>query len=135
MYGRQPSTWLREGLVRLGYSAEEVFGEDWGWCVVCQREPYELLVGCVNLRDSDFAQEGYPPPAKSKLLWNVVPFADVPFLKYALHRKPDVASGLAKLDSDLRVLLQSELSIQIRDPEVSTTWFAQGSAGSPNGIT
>lgn len=129
MYGRQPARWLRDGLVGLGYCPEEVFGEDWGWCVMCQREPYELWVGCVNLSDRDFAQEGDPPPARSELLWNVVPFAEVPLLRYAFRRKPDIAAGLARLDSDLRVLLKAEPWIQIRDPKVSDTWYGPAGTG------
>lgn len=130
-FGRQPARWLRERLLGLGYAVEEVFAEDWGWCVVCQREPFSLWIGCVNLGDHEFAREDDPPPTRSQLLWNAVPFAEASLLKYALRRKPDTAAGLAKLDSDLRALLQSEQSIQIHDPGIQSSWFpAHGSTRS-----
>ena len=131
MYGRQLARWLRERLLALGYSAEEVFPEDWGWSVMCQREPYSLWVGCVNLRDHAYAKEGDPPPPKSLLLWNAVPFAEIPFLKYAFRRKPDVSAGLSKLDTDLRGLLQSEVTIQLLDPSVSGRWFEERKVATP----
>lgn len=124
MYGRQVARWLREGLLSLGYPVEGVFGEDWGWCVMCQREPYSLFVGCVNLPDHESAREGDSPPPQSQLLWNAVPFAELPLLKFAFRRKPDMSAGLAKLDSDLLALLQSEQSIQLRGPDAESHWFA-----------
>jgi hypothetical protein len=123
MYGRQPAKWLREGFLALGYPAEEVFGEDWGWCVMYQREPYSLFVGCLNLRDYEFAREGDPPPPKALLLWNATPFAEVPFFKYAFRRKPDVSAGLAKLDDDLRALLQNEPTVSMVNSVASAHWF------------
>ena len=50
-YGRQLAHWLRERFLALGYPAAEVIPEDWGWCVMCQRDPYALWVGCGNLLD------------------------------------------------------------------------------------
>ena len=51
MYGRPVVTWLHERFQALGYEVEDVFGKDWGWCVMCQRDPYWLWVGCANLRE------------------------------------------------------------------------------------
>ncbi|MDG0855924.1 hypothetical protein [Roseateles puraquae] len=87
----------------------------------------------MNLPDRGFAQEGDPPPARSQLLWNVVPFAEVPFFKHAFRRKPDITPGLAKLDADLHVLLKAEPSIRIFGQEVATTWFERGDTGSLDG--
>jgi hypothetical protein len=72
LYGRQLATWLHAKLGALGYPVEPVFGEDWGWALICQREPYELMIGCVNYRDYELAVEGDPPPVKDELLWNTV---------------------------------------------------------------
>jgi len=123
LYGRQPAQWLRQKLLARGYDVEEVIPEDWGWCVMCQRDPYRLWVACVNLRDYEYAKEGDPPLSKEWLLWNAVPMAEVPALKYLFRRKPDVASGLAKLEEDLLAVLKSESQIQIVDEEVPQSWF------------
>lgn len=129
LYGRQPANWIRHQLISCGYAVEDVTPEDWGWCVMCQREPYRLWVGCVNLRDYEYAKEGDPPPAQEKLLWNVVPMAEVPFFKYLLRTKPDIAPGLAKLDSQLRACLEAEPSIRLLDASVADGWFGDGKNG------
>jgi hypothetical protein len=90
--------------------------EDWGWCVMCQREPYWLFIACVNLRDYEYAKEGDPPPLKSQLLWNVVPMADMPPFKYLLRRKPVTSEGLARLGADLQRVLAAESRIERNSP-------------------
>jgi hypothetical protein len=47
-YGRAFANWLAEKLRTYGEPVEEVFGEDWGWCVMVARQPYMLWVGCAN---------------------------------------------------------------------------------------
>jgi hypothetical protein len=121
-YGRQLATWLRTKVLALGYPVEDVFGEDWGWCVMCQRDPYLLWIGCVNREDYAYAKEGDPPPSKERLLWNATPVAEVPFLRYLLMPKPDTQLGLQKLDAELRDILESEPNIQIVDDSVAGTW-------------
>lgn len=123
MYGRQPANWLRPRLSAFGYDVEEVFGEDWGWCVMCQRKPYSLWVACVNLRDYEHAKEGDPPPPKERLLWNVVPMAEAPFFKSLFGSKPDLSAGVAKLDVELLQVLEAEPAIQIVGDDVAKTWF------------
>ena len=125
MYGRQLARWLREKFVSLGYPAEEVIAEDWGWCVMCQREPYRLWVGCVNLRDYAYAKEGDPPPTQEMLLWNTVPMAELPFFKYLLRRKPSMSEGLSMLGTQLRETLEAEPSIRLVPESVTDTWFAK----------
>jgi hypothetical protein len=125
LYGRQAAHWLRQGFLALGYPVEEVIPEDWGWCVMCQREPYWLWVGCVNVQDHAQAREGDPPPPKELLLWNVFATAEVPFFKHAFRRRPDVSLGLAKLDEDLRSLLTNEPTIQFVGQAAADRWFEQ----------
>ena len=129
MYGRQLAHWLRERFLTLGYPVEEVIAEDWGWCVMCQRVPYRLWVGCVNLRDYAYAKEGDPPPRQEMLLWNTVPMAEAPFFKYLLRRKPRVSEGLSKLGSQLRDFLNEEPRIQLVDASVADDWFERPSDG------
>jgi len=123
MYGRQVARWLRERLLALGYPVEEVFGEDWGWCVMCQREPYSMWVACVNLRDYEYVKEGDPPPTKEQLLWSAVSMAEVPFFKYLLRPKSFVSERLAKLDVQLRIILEAEPNIRLVEEAAANSWF------------
>jgi hypothetical protein len=125
MYGRQVASWLHERFQALGYEVEDVFGEDWGWCVMCQRDPYWLWVGCVNLRDYEHAQPDDPPPPADRLLWNVVPMAEVPFFKYLFKKKPDPRPGLDKIGAELKAILDSDPRVEVVDDELSNTWFDQ----------
>jgi hypothetical protein len=125
LYGRQVANWLRDRFLALGYKVEEVIPEDWGWCVMCQRDPYWLFVGCVNLRDYAYAKEGDPPPPKDQLLWNVVPMAELPPFKYLLRRKPNTSAGLARLGADLGGILEAEPSIRIQEASVADNWFKE----------
>ena len=50
-FGRQLANWLRERLVEQGRTVEEVLPYDWGWCLVVQRKPFLLWVGCVSVHD------------------------------------------------------------------------------------
>lgn len=123
MYGRQVAIWLHKEFSELGYDVEEVFGEDWGWCVMCQRNPYSLWIGCVNLRDYEYTQPGDPPPPAKSLLWNVVPMAEVPFFRYLFKEKPDPQPGLEKIESELMNILESDSRVEVVDDEVSNTWL------------
>jgi len=123
LYGRQLAIWLGQRFASLGYEVEDVIPEDWGWCVMCQRDPYLLWVGCVNLRDYEHARPGDPPPPKERLLWNAVPTAEVPFFKYVLRRKPETQAGLERLDEQLRGILEAEPRIEIVDEALTNTWF------------
>ena len=124
MYGRQVAEWLHKEFSALGYDVEDVFGEDWGWCVMCQRDPYRLWVGCVSLQDHAYAQPDDPPPPPDHLLWNVVPMAEVPFFRYLLRPKPDTEPGLRKIEAELEQILNSDDRVEIVGEEVAATWFA-----------
>ena len=122
-YGRQVATWLHGEFIALGYDVEGVFGDDWGWRVDCQRAPYDLFIGCVNLVDYEYAKEGDPPPPVERLLWNVVPMAEVPFFRYLFKKKPDPLPGLEKIEAELEHVLTSDPRVEIVDDEVANTWF------------
>lgn len=113
-YGKQPANWLKEKFKELGYKVEDVIPEDWGWCVICSREPYMLWVGCRSLVDYDKAKPGDPPPNKEELLWNCITVAEVPFLK-RIFRKIDTEQGLKKLNLELKEILENEKSIELVD--------------------
>ncbi len=114
IYGKQLAIWLKSKFEAVGYGVEEVIPEDWGWCVMCTREPYRLWIGCTNLRDYDTAKEGDPPPKKEEVFWHCVPIAEIPFLK-RMFTKIDVSPGLDKLDLQLREILSKEADIEFVD--------------------
>jgi hypothetical protein len=48
--GREFASWVASALRARGESTDEIFPEDWGWCVPLQQAPYRLWVGC-GIRD------------------------------------------------------------------------------------
>ena len=114
LYGRQLANWLRDRFRSLGYSVEDVIPEDFGWCVMCQRDPYMLWVGCVSVPDDEDYGSDDCPPSKENVLWQVMAVAEVPFFK-RLFGGIDANAGLAKLDSDLRRTLEREAGIVMVD--------------------
>lgn len=122
-YGKQPAAWLREKFLEIGYEVEDLIPEDWGWCVMCSRDPFSLWVGCSNLPDYEHAREGDPPPPNDKLLWAVFPTAEIPFFRYLFRKKPDVSADLEKLRNELLSILESEPGVTIVDESTADAWF------------
>ena len=114
MYGRQLARWLRERFLAIGYDVEDVIAEDFGWCVMCQRRPYLLWIGCVSCHDEDANGAHDSATAKENIVWTVAPVAEVPVFK-RLFGKVDTSEGLARLDSELRRVLDDESRIVLVD--------------------
>lgn len=114
-YGKQLSNWIRDKFIGLGYPVEEVIEEDWGFCVMCQREPYSLSVGCGNMR-SDFyetmneEEHSIFIPEKNSLIWYCFPSVEVPFIK-RVFGKVDTSQEFNKLENDLKKILSNEKDI------------------------
>ena len=106
-YGRQLSHWLKDKFSKLGYEVEEVIPEDWGWCIMCSREPYALWIGCISITDDDPEKL----PEIENVVWNCFVTAEVPFLK-RLFKKIDTTQGVKKLSGELETTLNSEPGIQ-----------------------
>ena len=115
MYGRQLSNWFRRKFTDLGYDVEEVIPEDFGWLVLCQRQPYLLGVACVSYVDYENTREEDPPPKSDEITWCCTVFVEVPFFK-RLFSKVDTTEGTEKLNGELRGMLQSEPRISLVDP-------------------
>jgi hypothetical protein len=62
IYGRQLAVCLKARLEQNGYAVENIINEDWGRCLMCQRDPFMLWVGCGNMSDHRTAK-----PAESGL--------------------------------------------------------------------
>ena len=114
MYGRQLSNWIRRKFIQKGYDVEEVIPEDWGWCVMCARDPYWLWIGCSSVVDYDTAQTDDPPPNKEDVVWCCFAEAEVPFFK-RLFKRINTEPGLRKLKTELLEILNSENGLQIVD--------------------
>lgn len=105
-YGKQLATWLRDGLLAQGYDVEDPVAEDWGWCVVCQRKPLMLWVGCGN------AEMPEPGRGRQDIVWMCFVAAEIPILKRLLARA-DGMSAKSKLQGDLVRLLEAEPGIRM----------------------
>jgi hypothetical protein len=107
-YGKQLSQWLKMKLEKRGYPIEEVIPEDWGWCVMCQRQPYSLWVGCGNMDESESVSVG----KGNEITWQCFVVAEVPFLRKFFGR-PNTAEGINKLTMELEKVLASEPRISL----------------------
>ena len=118
-YGRELGEWLSLKLKERGYAAEDVFPEDWGWCVVCAREDYLLWVGCGTMptEESLAGYDSATPPKGEDVIWHVFPVLEVPFfyLKSQAKRlvgKLETREPLRKLNQDLQSILDAEPGIE-----------------------
>lgn len=114
-YGRQVANWLRKEFIGLGYDVEDVIAEDWGWCVMCQRQPFSLWIGCGNVEDVIDVSPDDPPPAPERLIWQVFPAVDVPVSKKLFGSRPETATGLDRLDRELESVLNGHPEIRLLD--------------------
>ncbi len=115
-YGKELAEWLRKQFLDFGYPVEDVIAEDWGWCVMCQREPFRLFIGCGNMYNELFEKispdekKTFVPDA-TQVVWTCFVVAEVPFFK-RLFKKPDTKPSEEKLQSELEKVLQSVPGIE-----------------------
>jgi hypothetical protein len=106
-YGKALATWLRGKLIALGYAVEEVIPEDWGWCVMCQRKPFMLWVGCSNIHGYVQSRPEEPPPRGDEVVWSCIVVAEVPLLG-RLFKRPDTNAATSRLFAQVEQVLGSE---------------------------
>ena len=110
-YGKQLSYWLSERLSADGYPNAEVVPEDWGWCVMCSRDPFMLWVGCGNSETMETLEN--PELLKTQpIVWQCFVVAEVPFWK-RIFGKTATETSERELNDKLRSLLASEPRIQM----------------------
>jgi hypothetical protein len=114
IYGKALAGWLRGRLLELGYGVEEVIPEDWGWLVLCARDPYLLGVGCASVTDVEGVDPGDSPPAANAVIWHCRTFVEVPFFK-RIFQGIDTKPGVAKLEAELAELFANEPRIQLTE--------------------
>lgn len=112
LYGRQLANWLRGQFIEKGYEVEEIIPEDWGWCVMCQREPFWLWVGCSSIVDYENSRPDDPLPTKQELSWCCFATAEVPFFK-RIFKKYNTEPALTDLKRELVEILKNESRISL----------------------
>ena len=91
-FGKAFSAWIAQEFRDLGQAVEEVIPEDWGWCVILQRKPYSLWIGCGN-------QTG------STETWRAFVVAESGFLK-RIFGTADTRPGIERVTDQLRRILE-----------------------------
>lgn len=121
-YGKALAEWLSGQLKEYGYEVEEVIPEDWGWCVMCNRQGYLLWVGCGAVQSEEELEKYNPdtPPNGTDVVWHVFPHIEVPifYLKSFMLRllgRLDVKRPVKQLEGDLQKILADEPGIGICD--------------------
>jgi len=112
LYGRQFAQWLRQKFIEKGYDVEEIIPEDWGWCVMCQRDPFWLWIACSSIVNYENTKPDDPIPDKKDIIWCCFATAEVPLFK-RIFKKPNTDELLKKLDKELFEILKSENQITI----------------------
>jgi len=113
IYGKHLAIWLKGRLEQCGYPVEDIINEDWGRCLMCQRDPFMLWVGCGNMSDHTAAKPGDAPP-KEAVTWHCFATAEVPFLK-RIFGKMDTGPAVSKLNGVLGEILRSDPLIRLID--------------------
>jgi hypothetical protein len=91
-FGRAFASWLAGRLRVHGEPVEDVFGEDWGWCVMISRQPYPLWIGCGN-RAERTDEWGAFVQSEPGVLWK-------------LFRKSDDRPVVARLSGVLNTIMR-----------------------------
>jgi len=112
-YGKHLAGWLADQLAADGRDVEPLIPEDWGWCVMVQREPFVLWVGVSNVRDEASTDHGTVPRGH-EVVWSCFVTAELPLLR-RLWRRPDTAAATQALFDRVRALIGSEVSNQLCD--------------------
>lgn len=96
IYGRALANWLAASLRDEGIEVDDVFPEDWGWCVMVKRTPFRLWIGCGNVHDNARQNLKGQLPRGEDIVWTCIVVAEVPLMK-RLFRKPPTAPEVEEL--------------------------------------
>ena len=110
-YGKQLARWMQAELATRGYPGIELVPEDWGWCVLCHRDPFKLWVGCGSCLTSEEQRNSDSTPRGEDLIWHCFVVAEKPFLK-KLFGGPDTTIATVRLAEQVRQVLASDSRIQ-----------------------
>lgn len=112
---------MRNELLESYRSIEEVFPEDWGWCVMCGREPFRFFVVVVNTVDQGLIDGIAKQEPPDEVLWYVEPVVEVPFWRRRAANQE--AGNIAdELHSQLRAILEREPEIRVLSDSEIEAW-------------
>lgn len=113
-FGRQFANWLRNELLLEGRPVEDVIPEDWGWCIVVQRKPFLLWLGCVNVHDFNTPLEVCVE--SSDIVWTCNVVAEQSIIARLFHRI-DTSFAVDELFQQARKIIASnQLNILVPEP-------------------
>ena len=121
-YGKALAEWVRAKFEELGYKPEAVIAEDWGWCVMLERQPFMLWVGCGCDRSEFYEavspeQKGAFGPDEREVTWSCVVGADAPvwtaFFWKRLFSGASTRARVDIVDEQLKNVLANEPRIQL----------------------
>jgi hypothetical protein len=121
-YGRSLAEWVRTKFKELGYEAEPIIAEDWGWCVMLNREPFMLWIGCGNDRSEFYSkftpeQKASFAPDGREVMWSCLVGTDVPiwtaFFWKRLLGRGTTEEQVSVVTDQLRTILFEEPRIHV----------------------
>ncbi|MDX1455043.1 MAG: hypothetical protein R3217_06280 [Gammaproteobacteria bacterium] len=107
LFGKRLADMLASELVKREYVVENVFPEDWGWCLELKNDRYRLYVGCGNFDEKN-----------SENRFRVFTIPEKPLI-WRWFRKIDTRPVIQPLRSALKDILESHP--EIRDVGELTT--------------
>ena len=114
-YGRALANWLATAIRSEGVDVDEVFPEDWGWCIMVKRKPFLLWIGCGNVGDNKKNNSGTLPRGED-VVWTCIAVAEVPLFR-RLFGAPDTAPELSALYSQVkRIVAEARGTIFVDEP-------------------
>lgn len=109
IHGRQLALWLHDRFAGLGYAVEPPIAEDWGWCVVCLREPIMAWVGCGG----HFDAEAGALPVPGEIDWHCFVEVESPPWRTGFARGVDKTALKQRLHAQLREILIAEPGLRL----------------------
>ena len=106
-FGKHLATWLSERLRTEGREVEPTIAEDWGWCVVTQRKPFMLWVGCVSSHDYAKTTPTDPTPRDEDVVWSCFVVSEAPVLS-KLWRPPATERAVSELFTQVHNIIAAE---------------------------
>ncbi|MEW8542088.1 MAG: hypothetical protein AB2693_01015 [Candidatus Thiodiazotropha sp.] len=102
-FGKQLAHWLKGHFVERGYQDAEAIPEDWGWCVMCSRSPYNSWIGCGNVDGKE-----------SQVLWKCFVEVEVSLIKRLFSRRNPMEVK-ADLEKELYEILSQSNDIEMME--------------------
>jgi len=112
LYGRQLALWLKARLEACGYAVEDVVNEDWGRCLMCQRTPFLLWVGCGSVIEDSHPSSAEASADSTTHIWHCFVAAEVPFWRW-FGKRVDSQPAVAKLHAAVGQILAEEIEIAL----------------------